>query len=243
MEVASVKVIYIPFRRTTVINLAVIAFLFLVLLTINAGEAMTVLNPSGSEAIYKGNESKPIVALECNVVWGTEYIAPMLDILKEKDIRITFFIGGDWAKENPELLKRMAEEGHEIGNHGYSHQHHNNLDLDGNKKEILNTEKVIESILGVKTTLFAPPYGEFNKTTLQAADSLGYQTIMWSIDTIDWRRDGVDKILQRALKDPHNGALILMHPTKDTVAALPAIIEKLQTLGYRFGTVSDAIKE
>jgi peptidoglycan/xylan/chitin deacetylase (PgdA/CDA1 family) len=154
---------------------------------------------------------------------------------------ITFFIGGDWAKNNPDLLKRIAGEGHEIGNHGYSHQHHNNLNLDGNRKEILDTEKVVEAVTGIKTTLFAPPYGEFNKTTLQAAASLGYQTIMWSIDTIDWRRDGTDKILQRVMKDPHNGALILMHPTADTVTALPVMIEKLQGLGYHIGTVSDAI--
>jgi probable sporulation protein (polysaccharide deacetylase family) len=243
MEVASVKIIYIPLRRNTIINFAVIAFLFVILLSINAGDAMTVLNPAGNEAIYKGNENKPVVALECNVVWGTEYVGPMLDILKENDIRITFFIGGEWAKDNPELLKRMAEEGHEIGNHGYSHKHHNNLNLDGNKREILETEKVIESILGIKTRLFAPPYGEFNKTTLQAAGSLGYRTIMWSIDTIDWRRDGTEKIIQRVMKNPHNGALILMHPTKDTLTALPVIIDKLQGLGYRFGTVSEAISE
>jgi probable sporulation protein (polysaccharide deacetylase family) len=243
MEVASVKIIYIPLRRNTIINFAVIAFLFVILLSINAGDAMTVLNPAGNEASYKGNENKPVVALECNVVWGTEYVGPMLDILKENDIRITFFIGGEWAKDNPELLKRMAEEGHEIGNHGYSHKHHNNLNLDGNKREILETEKVIESILGIKTRLFAPPYGEFNKTTLQAAGSLGYRTIMWSIDTIDWRRDGTEKIIQRVMKNPHNGALILMHPTKDTLTALPVIIDKLQGLGYRFGTVSEAISE
>jgi len=101
---------------------------------------------------------------------------------------------------------------------------------------------VIEAETGIKTTLFAPPYGEFNDTTLQAADSLGYRTIMWSIDTIDWKRDGKEKILQRVMKNPHNGALILMHPTADTVAVLPVIIEKLQGLGYHIGTVSDAIQ-
>jgi len=241
MEVETVKVIFLSFRRNTIIHFAIVALLFLLLLSIHAGEAMTVLNPSDNTPIYKGNENEQVIALECNVVWGTEYIGPMLDILKEKDIRITFFIGGDWAKNNPDLLKRIAGEGHEIGNHGYSHQHHNNLNLDGNRKEILDTEKVVEAVTGIKTTLFAPPYGEFNKTTLQAAASLGYQTIMWSIDTIDWRRDGTDKILQRVMKDPHNGALILMHPTADTVTALPVMIEKLQGLGYHIGTVSDAI--
>ncbi|HHY81063.1 MAG TPA: polysaccharide deacetylase family protein [Clostridiales bacterium] len=237
------KVIFIPIRRNTVIHLLVISFLILLLIFLNTGEAMSVLNRTLSKPIYQGNSSKPIIAFECNVVWGTEYIAPMLDILKKYDIHITFFVGGDWAKDNEELLKRMVEEGHEIGNHGYNHKHHSRLSLDENRKEILDTEKVIESITGVKTKLFAPPYGEYNDTTVQAADSLGYRTIMWSIDTIDWRRDGTDKIIQRVLKNPHNGALVLMHPTADTISALPVIIERLMEQGYSIGTVSDAIAE
>ena len=137
----------------------------------------------------------------------------------------------------------MIAEGHELGNHGYGHKHHNQLNLEQNRKEIVDTEKEIESNTGIKTTLFAPPYGEFNETTLKAADSLGYQTIMWSIDTIDWRRDGIDKIIARVMKNPHNGALVLMHPTPDTVTALPIIIEKLQALDYSIGTVTDALNK
>ena len=177
------------------------------------------------------------------MVWGTEYIIPMLQIFKEHDIRITFFIGGEWARENPELLKKIASEGHELGNHGYSHKHHSKLDFNQNRYEILETEKEIESITGVKTNLFAPPYGEFNDITLKAAHSLGYKTIMWSIDTIDWRRDGTEKIINRVMKNPHNGALVLMHPTADTVAALPVIIEGLQKQGFKIGTVSEALEE
>ena len=243
MEVESVKVIFLPFRRDAIIHFVIVALvLLLFVLSVQGREAISALNPAGGIPIYKGNETKQVVALECNVVWGTEYMEPMLDTLKEKDIRITFFVGGEWARDNPDLLKRMAEEGHEIGNHGYSHRHHNNLNLEGNRKEILDTEKVIEAAIGVKTSLFAPPYGEFNDITLQAADSLGYRTVLWSIDTIDWRRDGTDNILQRVMKNPHNGALILMHPTADTVTVLPVIIEKLQGLGYHIGSVSDAIR-
>ena len=106
-----------------------------------------------------------------------------------------------------------------------------------------DTEKEIETITKIKTRLFAPPYGEYNDTTIKAADSLGYRTIMWSIDTIDWRRDGIDKIIHRVMKNPHNGALVLMHPTADTVSALPVIIEGLKNQGFNIGTVSDALKE
>jgi peptidoglycan/xylan/chitin deacetylase (PgdA/CDA1 family) len=91
------------------------------------------------------------------VVWGTEYVPAMLDLLKGKNIRITFFIGGEWAAENPELLKRMVREGHELGNHGYHHKHHSDLSFKENCQEIIMTEEVIKEIAGVKTCLFAPP--------------------------------------------------------------------------------------
>src|SRR5665648_246243 len=123
------KVIFIPIKKNVIVNLVVISVLLLALLSLNVGNAMTVLNNVTSNPIYKGNENKPVIAFECNVVWGTEYVPQILDIFKEKDIKITFFIGGQWAKDNPELLKRIANEGHEIGNHGYKHKHHNQLDI------------------------------------------------------------------------------------------------------------------
>jgi len=238
-----VKVIFIPLKKNSMIQLLVISFLIVLLLLFNSNEAATVLNPKSESPVYRGNENNPIIAFECNVVWGTEYIVPMLDIFKEHDIRITFFIGGEWARDNPELLKQIVADGHELGNHGFGHKHHSKLNLEQNKQEILDTEKEIETITKIKTRLFAPPYGEYNDTTIKAADSLGYRTIMWSIDTIDWRRDGIDKIIHRVMKNPHNGALVLMHPTADTVSALPVIIEGLKNQGFNIGTVSDALKE
>lgn len=239
------RIIYIPFKfkfkRDAIINLAIIAVFLFLLIMVNEGGQLDVLNQFTLNPIYKGNENMPQVAFECNVVWGTEYVPQMLDIFRDKNVKITFFIGGQWAKENPDLLKRMVEEGHELGNHGYAHKHHSQLSFEENIREIQHTEQTIEEITGVKTVLFAPPYGEFNKTTLQAADSLGYKTIMWSIDTIDWRREGTDVILRRVLKNPHNGAFILMHPTEYTVKALPTMIDELRARGYEVGKISDLL--
>lgn len=240
------KIIYIPFKfrfkKDVIINLAVLGILLFLFVMVGKGEQLEVFSHFTLNPIYKGDESKSAIAFECNVVWGTEYVPQMLDIFRDKDVNITFFIGGQWAEDNPELLKRIVEEGHELGNHGYAHKHHSELSLEENQKEILRTEEIIKKITGVKTVLFAPPYGEFNKTTLQAADSLGYKTIMWSIDTIDWRREGTDIILKRVLKNPHNGAFVLMHPTEYTVEALPTLIDELRKRGYEVGKVSDLIR-
>ncbi|HPT79045.1 MAG TPA: polysaccharide deacetylase family protein [Candidatus Atribacteria bacterium] len=235
------KVIFLPYRKSILINIIVIGVIFTALALINAENAKTVFGNS-IEPIYKGYTDRPVIGFECNVVWGTEYVPQLLKIFSEEGIKITFFIGGEWAKDNPELLKQIADEGHEIGNHGYGHKHHSKLDLDENIAEIQKAEDIIKSITGVKTSLFAPPYGDYSKTTLLAANSLGYKTIMWSIDTIDWRRDGVDKIIGRVIKNPQKGDLVLMHPTADTVTALPIIIQKLKHMGFEITTVSNTIK-
>jgi probable sporulation protein (polysaccharide deacetylase family) len=228
-------------RKKRIVLFLSIALVIAIMLSIGWDETVDVLGYTAVRPIYKGNPFLTRGAFECNVVWGTEYVPAMLDLLKEKNIRITFFIGGEWAAENPELLKRMVREGHELGNHGYHHKHHSDLSFKENCQEIIMTEEVIKEIAGVKTCLFAPPYGDFNNTTLQAADSLGYKTIMWSIDTIDWRRDGVENIVKRVIKNPHNGAFILMHPTEDTIKALPVIIDNLREKGFEIGCISDLI--
>jgi len=231
----------IVLRKKHIVLCFAIMMLIAIVASLGWDETRSVLSFSALSPIYKGPETHPLVAFECNVVWGTEYIPDMLDLLKENNIRITFFIGGEWAKDNPELLKRMVHEGHEIGNHGYHHKYHSKLSFEENCQEIIMTERTIEEIRGIKTRLFAPPYGDFNNTTLRAANSLGYKTIMWSIDTIDWRRDGVENIVKRVMKNPHKGAFILMHPTEDTIKALPIIIENLRQKGLEIGRISDLI--
>jgi probable sporulation protein (polysaccharide deacetylase family) len=236
------KILYIPFKKNAVPSIIIIVLLVVLFFFLGWNQSIVVLNNMFKNPIYKGNENISKVAFECNVVWGTEYIPAMLDIFKDRDINITFFIGGEWAKENPELITRMVSEGHEIGNHGYSHKHHSKLTLEQNLKEMKDTENIIKEITGITTTLFAPPYGEFDDTTLRAATSLGYKTIMWSIDTIDWKRDGVNNILDRVLKNPHNGAFVLMHPTEDTIKALPVMLDKLNEKGYDICCISELLE-
>jgi probable sporulation protein (polysaccharide deacetylase family) len=191
---------------------------------------------------YKGNIDEKIVALACNVDWGNEYIQPMLEIFQKEDIKITFFVTGRWAEKNPELLKRIFDEGHEIGNHGYKHIDYDKLSYERNKEEILNAHNIINSILGIESIYFAPPSGAYNDNTIKAAKDLNYDIIMWSIDTIDWREDSnKEKIIHRVTNKIHNSAIILMHPTRETVRALPEIISYLFEKGYKIGTISNVI--
>lgn len=222
-------------------TILILILLSILALAVNDPLTIGVISDAMKKPIYTGDNQKEIIAFECNVVWGSEYIEPMLNILDEYDVRITFFIGGKWATNNPQLFMKIYEAGHEIGNHGYSHAHHDGMSLEENLEQIEKTNQVIEHYTNLRPKYFAPPYGEYDQRTLKAADSLDMTTIMWSLDTIDWRGDGRDKILSRILSKPHNGAFVLMHPTEDTLEALPILIEELRAKGYNIGCISDAL--
>lgn len=188
--------------------------------------------------IYEVKSNKKAIAFTCNVAWGNEFIPSLLQVFEDKNVKITFFVEGRWAEKNPELLRLIDAKGHEIGNHGYSHAHHAKLSFEQNINEITDAEKAIEIITGKKTVLFAPPYGEFSELTLKAAESLNYKLIMWSIDTIDWKKPGVDYIVKKILVNADNGKIVLMHPTEDTVRAMPVVIDNLQNQGYMITSVT-----
>ncbi len=192
-----------------------------------------------SPAYYYGDKSGDKVSLMVNVYWGTEYLDSMLETFDNYQVNTTFFIGGYWAGKNNEMLKKIASKGHEIANHGYFHKDHKKLNEEQNRNEILMTQQLIEGICGKKTNLFAPPSGSFNDRTLKVADSLNYKTIMWSLDTIDWRDKDTQLIYKRATEKTQGGDLVLMHPTKNTAEALGDILKTLKDKGLCVTTVSD----
>lgn len=188
--------------------------------------------------VYSGNQAKAQVAFACNVFWGEEHLPAMLDTLDRHEVKITFFLGGTWTAAHPELVKEITRRGHELANHSYSHPHPNSLSREDNKAQIMRTEKLVAELTGVKTSLYAPPYGEFNGEVLAAAADLGYTTIMWSIDTIDWKLPPAEKIISKVSGKLHNGAIILIHPTEPTAQALPELVFRIKEKGYTILPVS-----
>lgn len=193
------------------------------------------------EPVYHGSDTERKISLTFNVVWGEEYIPQILYILRENDVQSTFFMGGQWVDDFPDLAGKIAQSGHELGNHGYSHLHQERISKAANIEEIRKAERSIIDVTGVKPHLFAPPYGERNDVILKAAEEAGYTTIFWSIDTIDWQRPDPSVITDRVLTRAHNGAIVLMHPTAPTVHALPQIIKELKKQGYQLVVVSSLL--
>lgn len=223
-----------------------IANIVLLVMTVTVGfyalyDGAGASQETSAKPYYSGTMSKDGVALMINVYWGTEYVVPMLDVLDEAGAKCTFFVGGSWARANEATLLEIVNRGHEIGNHGYSHLDHSKLSEDSNVKEIQKSENIIYEITGLNTRLFAPPSGAFNSITVQSAEKIGYRTIMWTRDTIDWRDKNADIIHTRATKNMKPGDFVLMHPTKATLEALPKILAQISKLNYRAVSVSECL--
>lgn len=212
------------------------------LLFLSIDNAKTSYVKADPRVIYSGDTNKNDVCFMINVYQGSEYVRNILDVLDIYNVKTTFFIGGSWAVKNIDLTKEIYTRGHELGNHGFYHKDQNNLSFEENIQEIKMCHEVVSKNLGIEMTLFAPPSGAFNLATVDAAESLGYKTIMWTHDTIDWRDQDADLIFNRATKNLSNGDLILMHPTAKSVQAITGIISTSLNNGFNPTTVSNCLK-
>lgn len=227
--------------RNIISNIVIGCVLISVFFLSYAGGVMNVFTTSSISPYYNGNQTSNKITIMINVYWGTEYLDQILDIFKKFNVKTTFFVGGVWVSKNGDMLQKMIDNGHEIGNHGYYHKDHQNLSYEKNEEEIFLTHKLVNSISGLEMNLFAPPSGSFSKTTLEVANNLGYSTVMWTRDTIDWRDKDTDLIYQRFIKNAKGGDLILAHPTACTVDALDDAIEYFLSNGFELTTVSENI--
>ena len=224
------------------INLIIFAMLLTVFAFSYAGGTLQVFNKTnGESAIYQGNTLSNNISLMINVYWGDEFLKPMLETLNNAGVKTTFFVGGVWASKNADMLNLILSYGNELANHGYYHKDSNKISEVENFNEISQTHQIVKSLTGIEMSLFAPPSGAYNQTTVNVAASLGYKTIMWTRDTIDWRDKDENLIYSRAVKDAKGGDLVLMHPTECTKNALPKIIATLQDKGLNITTVSETL--
>ena len=191
--------------------------------------------------IYSGDQSKPRVALMFNVYENADVVNEIIKKLDLYGCKATFFVGGCWADDNTETLRNIVASGNEIANHGYFHSDHKKLSFEKNLEEISRCHDVVKALTGVEMTLFAPPSGSFGENTLKAAEKSGYKTIMWTIDTIDWRDTDENVIVKRATEKVDNGALVLMHPKTHTLNCLDKILTLYKEKGFACVTVSKCI--
>ncbi len=165
---------------------------------------------------------------------GTE---GLLDGLKERNAKATFFVVGEKVEQYPDTIQRMKEEGHLIGNHTYTHVQMNTLSCEAAIAEVKKTSELIESIIGEGTGYLRPPYGECTK---QMKKELDMFIVLWDVDPLDWSVQNEDAVVEKVLRDVEDGDIILLHDIFDTsVRAAIRIVDALQKEGYEFVTVEE----
>ena len=204
--------------------------------------AVPTFAPEKYLPIYNVQTEENKVAFTMNCAWNADDIDSILEILKNNDVHITFFIVGDWADKYPEAVKKIYESGNEIGSHSNTHPHVNSLSAEKNLEEIQLSVNKLEKITGSKTTLYRAPYGEYNDTVIKTARENGYFTIQWNLDTLDYKGLTGEEMWKRLKNKLENGSIILSHNgTKHTADSLDMLIKNIKESGFKVTTVSDLI--
>jgi len=206
------------------------------------------INAIATPEIYANNSAaSKKIALTFDDGPHPTHTEEILDILKEYNVKATFFIVGVNAERYPSIVKRTFDEGHELGNHTYNHVFINRVSDEEVLKEIRMTDEVIKRITGTTPVIFRPPGGAYNDSKVEVISSAGHKCILWSWwqDTRDWSCPAVDKVVSTVMNNLHDGDIVLFHDFNSgntpTAAALKIIIPQLIEKGYEFVSVSELI--
>jgi peptidoglycan-N-acetylglucosamine deacetylase len=174
----------------------------------------------------------------------SEKLTPkLLDLLAAHHIKATFFVIGQNASDHPEILQRAVREGHEIGNHSWSHPNFGKMSDESVRRELQKTDDAIVAATGVHPSLMRPPYGSITAHEKHwIHDDFGYRIILWDVDPLDWRRPGPKVVTNRIVKETRNGSIVLSHDIHPgTIEAMPETLHELEAKGFKFVTVSELI--
>ena len=184
--------------------------------------------------------TKKALALTFDISWGTVMPTKIFHLLLKDHVPATIFVSGPWAKQNAALVQSFAKAGMEVESHGWAHVNYSGLSAAGVAANISQANNVIKDITGVQPTYVRPPNGDFNRMSLRVAKNLGYVTVTWGTDSLDWMNPGVQAIANRVIHRAHPGDIVLLHASdtcKQTDLALPTIISTLRSEGYQLVTL------
>lgn len=208
-------------------------------------QAIQVASTSSAKVTYsQANVEGPYIAITFDDGPSAEHTPRLLDILKARGAKATFFVLGQCVANNPEIAKRIVAEGHEIASHSWSHPQLSKMGEDNVRDQLQRTHDVVKQTTGVTMALFRPPYGAFTQRQHRWANSVwGYKIIMWDVDPLDWKYRSASHVENEIIKGTQNGSIILVHDIhKTSVDAMPATVDQLLKKGFKFVTVSELLK-
>ena len=185
----------------------------------------------------------PYIAMTFDDGPSAKLTPKLLDLLAEHHIKATFFLVGENAAENPEIVAREAREGHEVANHSWSHPNLAKMSDDAVRGQLRRTDEAIENAIGERPTLMRPPYGSITAREKKWINQeFGYKIVLWDVDPLDWRRPGPKVVCNRIVKNTRAGSIVLAHDIHPgTIEAMPCVLKELEEKGFKFVTVSELI--
>ncbi|WP_243292426.1 polysaccharide deacetylase family sporulation protein PdaB [Bacillus sp. FJAT-47783] len=199
----------------------------------------------GPKAIYKGDDNSKKIALTFNISWGDEKALPILDTLKKHKIQnATFFLSAAWAERHPDIVKRIMDDGHQIGSMGYAYNNYTQLKPEEVRRDLSLSQETFKKLGVEDIELLRPPSSHFNRDVLSIANKYGYTIVHYSINSNDWQNPGVSKIVENVTSSLKAGDIILLHASdsvKQTNDALPAIIKEIKTRNLQIVSVEELI--
>lgn len=192
--------------------------------------------------IYRVDRKEKVVALSFDAAYGADKTEGIMKILKEYECDATFFLVGFWVDNNPEVTKKIHDNGFEIGTHSNTHAHMSKLSYTQCEEDLRLSMQKIYNITGVTPKLFRAPYGEYNNTLLQAAESLNILTVQWDVDSHDWMDKTTAQITTRVLDRIKEGSIVLFHNNADHILdVLPLVLDRLKMRGYKCVKLSELL--
>lgn len=196
------------------------------------------------DAFYTGDETEMVLYLTFDAGYENGNTEAILDALEKHDAPATFFIVGYYLEENPELVLRMIEDGHTVGNHSYNHPDMTTLGEEEFREEIESLELLYKEVTGMElSSYYRPPQGKYSVESLALAQSMGYTTVFWSLAYVDWYQDDQptkEEAFEKLLTRVHPGAIVLLHSTSSTNAEiLDELLTEWENMGYEFGSLED----
>jgi len=193
--------------------------------------------------IYGVDTTEKKVAISFDAAWGADKTTQIMEILKEYNANATFFLVGFWAEKYPEIVQQISDNGYEIGTHSNTHPDLAKMSKEQVSLELSQSiEKINKACPKADVKLFRPPFGSYNNTVIDAAESLGLKTIQWSVDSLDWKGGTGNEICERIMSKVKCGSIILCHNNADHILeALPLVLERLKLQNYTVACVGDLI--
>lgn len=192
--------------------------------------------------IYSVERDDKLISISFDCAWGNEFTQKLLDEMQKYGVKATFFAVSFWVEKYPEEVKKIMQAGHELGTHSKTHSHMSKQTKKEINEELIYSSNAIKEITGEKVKLFRAPFGEYNNTLLECAETLGLYTIQWDVDSLDWKDLSAQEISMRVISKVKSGSIILCHNNGlHTAESLPLIFATLQSKGYRFVKISDLI--